>query len=724
MKKQSLFILFVLIALFVCFQAQPASAQRAFDRANSLYDKFNYAEALDEYLYLLPRDSNNVHLLRQIGNCYRKLGLLQQSAEWYERVINNEDVTSDDQRHYAEALKACGQYESALFWYRKYSAYRPDDRRAQLHLQDPYYFERLLTDSLRYELLHLDINSDKPSFAMGSFNDRFVFSSAGINDHSGSSDLQSELTYLDIYVCDLDENGEAINAAPLEGRVNCDYHDGPAFFDATTQTMYVTRNNMKGGRPVYDKSGTANLRIYGFVWSDDEWLAAPDLPFNSTEYSAGHPTMDEQGSFMIFVSNMPGGYGGTDLYIAFREGEGWTKPENLGPNINTEGNEMFPFVNAAGTLFFSSDGHAGLGGMDVFSSAHRRMGRHIDFDPPQNLGSPINSTADDFGLFCDRDNEVGYVSSNRGGLGKDNIFRYKLKTFSHQVVAANFTTRESVALAAKQITLTNTSTGRDSLMRLDETGSFRAMLKAGQNYEVYIGSGANRSNAPILAFGVDAKLTETYRYLGSSEIDKAPLLAAGFIQERSLAMPVFTFQEPKGMGIRERLNELKDKAKLLSNDEFEGLVMANLIDESELNSLVDFHAEATDSLNRAFREQRLNNLHFGFDSYAIRSAERQKIAALVSMLQDAPSAEVVIKAHTDSRGDENYNLLLSMRRAKSIEKAMIDRGIDPSRVRIAWLGARELLVDCETQPCSAADHALNRRAEIVVFKVDAVAEGK
>jgi outer membrane protein OmpA-like peptidoglycan-associated protein len=723
MKNLSLCLSLVLVfALAIC-NVQTAAAQRALDRANGLYDKFNYAEALDEYLYLLPRDSNNVQLLRQIGNCYRKLGLLQQSAEWYERVINNDAVTADDQRYYAEALKACGQYESAMFWYRKYAADRPDDRRAQLHLQDPNYFERLLTDSLRYELLHLEINSDKPSFGMGSFNERFVFSSVGISDHSGSSNTHSELTYLDIYVCDLDANGEAINAAPLSGQVNCEYHDGPAFFDATTQTMYVTRNNMKGGRPVYDKSGSANLRIYGFVWSDNDWVSVPDLPFNSNEYSAGHPTMDARGHFMIFVSNMPGGYGGTDLYIAYREGEGWSNPENLGPYINTEGNEMFPFVNPTGTLFFSSDGHAGLGGMDVFSSAHRRMGEGIQFDRPTNLGSPINSSADDFGIFCDRDNEVGYFSSNRGGLGKDNIFRYKLKTFTHQVVAANFTTRESVTLAAKQITLMNLTTGRDSLMRLDETGSFRAMLKSGENYEVYIGSGTKRSAAPVLRFAIDEKLIETYRYLGGYEIDKTPLLAAGFMQERSLAMPVLALQEPKGQGIRERLADLKDKSKLLSNEEFDALSTANLIDESELISLIDFHAEATDSLNRAFREQRLNNLHFGFDSYAIRSVERQKIAALVSILQDAPSAEVVIKAHTDSRGDENYNLLLSMRRAKSIEKALIDRGIEPNRVRIAWLGASELLVDCETQPCTAKDHGLNRRAEIVVFKIDAIAEG-
>lgn len=697
---------------FIACTCLSASAQRtAGDRADKLFDKFNFAEALDEYLFQLGKDSTNVHLNRQIGLCLRKLGLIEQSTSWFDRVIDLSDATASDKLYYAEALRASGEYDQAVFWYRRYSSENPTDRRAQRHLSNPMYYVNLLADSLRYDLKHLDINTERPSFGMTPFNDRFIFSSAGVSNFDGNTHGHSELAFLDLYACDLDLNGEFVNVEPLTGAVNSKYHDGPACFDSSSQTLLVTRNNMKGGKPVYDKSGTANLKVYSYQLTNGKWSEAPDLPFNSDDYSAGHPAVSPDGTFIVFVSNMQGGYGGTDLYISFRNDTGWSEPSNLGGAINTEGNEMFPFISATGKLYFASDGHAGLGGLDLFSAEPRSDKNGYQFDEPVNLGAPINSASDDFSLYYNEVDEWGYFSSNRGGLGRDNLFRFKRKQFSHQIFAASLSAREHVSMSSRMVRLHNHRTLADSSLRLDETGSFRALVSAGESYSVYLGT----DEQPVMSFKVDDKLLETYRFGGVHIIEKDQLLSAGLIKERSLAMPMIDFTATTGSGILERLEKLRDSAKLLSDAEFDALSTSGLIDDSELDALVAQSGEEAMALNQSLVEQRLNNLNFGFDSYGIRSAERAKINALVDLLNENTDARIVIKAHTDSRGDENYNLLLSMRRAKSIQKALADKGIDQERIKIAWVGSSELLIDCGTQRCSQADHALNRRAEVVAL---------
>jgi len=707
---------FIIVSLV---STQYAVAQRnAAERADKLFDKFNYAEALDEYFFQYGKDTTDVHVNRMIGMCFRKLGLLAKSADWFEQVIDLSEATPEDKLHYAEGLRARGEYDRAVFWYRRYAHDAPNDRRAKLHIDNPLYYNNLLADSLKYDLFHLEVNTDKPSFGMGPFNDRFVFSSAGVRDYAGNTNNQSELAFLNLYTCDLDPSGEFINVEPLKGAVNSKYHDGPACFDATQQVMYITRNNMKGNKPMYDQTGTANLKIYAYALAGEQWIEAPELPFNSMAYSVGHPTLASDGSFMVFVSNMPGGFGGTDLYISFRTGDVWTEPLNLGAEINTEGDEMFPFISNQGNLYFASDGHAGLGGLDLFISHRADELNDVAFERPSNLGAPINSSADDFSLYYDEGDEWGYFSSNRGGLGKDNLYRFTRKHFSHQIFAATLSSRELVSLASKQVRLHNLVTSQDSILRLDETGSFRAMVKAGHRYALFLGSEPADEEQAVFEVAIDQKLVETYRYGGVYLIDRQQLLAAGFIKERKLALPSIEFAATTGSGILERLEKLRDSAKLLSDSEFSSLSKSGLIDGSELDALVAGQSELAAEANRRLSEQRLNNLHFGFDSYTIRSTERRKITALAEMLNEEPEAKVVIKAHTDIRGDENYNLLLSMRRAKSVQKALIERGIPEERIRIAWVGSNELLIDCSEQPCTSADHALNRRAEIVLLSAN------
>ncbi|MFM1930990.1 MAG: photosystem chlorophyll a apoprotein [Bacteroidota bacterium] len=696
-------------------------AQRGLtEEADRLFDKFSYPEALDYYRDAWQQDSTSAHTARQIGLCMRKLGMLEESGAWFMRAIELKSEEPLDMLYYAESMKSNREYAQAVFWYALFGQQVPDDRRAQMHLKDTKYFHNLMADSLRYELKRLSINTDKPSFGMCKFNDRYIFSTAGIRTFGAQVNTWNDLPYLDIYQCDIDDNGEFVDATPVDGSVNSKYHDGPAFYDPVSQTMFVTRNNVKGGRPVYDKSGTANLKVYAHKWVNGGWTKAMDLPFNSEEYSVGHAAMNRAGDQLIFVSNMPGGYGGTDLYRVSYQNGVWGQPENLGPVINTEGNEMFPFISDNNLLYFSSDGQAGLGGLDIFVSEPMSM----FFKEPKNLGFPINSPQDDFSIYYNEIEEVGYFSTNRTGKGSDNIYRFSTVKFMQQIVAMTIRTNESAQLAGKYVTLSSLTTQRDTTLRLDETGSFQVLVDAGHEFAVFMGSGETRSSEPITTFKVSDLLEQTYLHLGEILVGKEQLIEAGIIKEVIEKLAVIAGNDSldfqaKDQEIRMLLEKLRKETNFLSNAEFDQLSTTNLIDDTSLNQLVSEQKEDVKQKNAELREFRLNNIYFGFDQHNVRTSERDKLAALIKMLNEDPTLSVIVKAHTDSRGDDNYNLALSLRRAQAVQKYLNDKGISSDRFQIAWVGERELAVDCVNQPCTAADHGLNRRVEVIFVGTEA-----
>ncbi len=808
--------------IIALFGGLSLSAQHSLlEEGDYYFDTFNFPEAMQFYLEAYQGDSVNPYIARHIGLCMRKLGMPEESADYFFRALELTADTPEDMLYYAEALKSKADYAKAIFWYAQYAAERPDDKRAQKHILDTRYFQDLWADSLKYAIKRLAINTDKPSFGMCKFNDKYIFSSSGIRTSSlqQASEADAGMLYLDIYSCDLDDKGEAMDAELIEGNVNSTYHDGPAFYDGTRNTMFVTRNNIKRGKPVYDKSGTANLKVYSMAYIADGWAKAQDLPFNSDEFSVGHPCVNEQGNLMIFVSNMPGGYGGTDLYKVEMNGDEWGEPQNLGEKINTEGNEMFPFISYQGYLYFSSDGHAGLGGLDIFVSENNPFG----FKEPNNIGFPINSPQDDFSIFYDQGAEAGYFSTNR--TGTDNIYRFDVVNFVQQIIAMGFENEHGADLAGQNVTLrwleaqtdstvTLDETGSfmfladkgsnfevylgnkatessepiavfstdevlrdtfanlgkvsvskeaikkaqdleevkeliamtlenkygvdlagqnvtlrwleaqtDSILQLDENASFEILAATGNHFEVYLGNGATRSGEPIAVFSTDATQEDTSFKVGNISVSKEALQDAGYLEKVAQLIAASVERDSLGMelageDIREMLLHLRDETSFLSNSEFDDLTSSDLIDGSELNRVVASQTEATKEKNRTLKAYELNNIYFGFDSYALVSKEQTKVGELKKILAEDSGVSVVIKAHTDLRGNDDYNLLLSMRRAQSIQKYLQKQGIDASRFKIAWVGEKEPLVNCSNKDCSEEDHALNRRAEVVFVNGD------
>ncbi len=423
LKIKEIFILSLLLSV-ISLNAQSSKQKKA--------DKYYYEFAYDKAASLyesLPEKTPNIY--RNLAKSYVMLGELDKAEKTYQTLMNTGKYIPEDVYNYAKVLLMNKKYDMAADWMQKYYKLNPEDSRAKRFMEDPDYYKELVKPDSKIKLSNSDINTAYQDFSAVYYGkDAVVFTSSRgkklISHRNWNGNRQP---YLDLYIADLDDNNKLSNPRKFIPTVNKKYHDGPATFNEKGDYMVVTRN-------VYDQKNLEDnkLMLYdsnydGTYWSDPKSIET----LNSLDYSTGQASLSPDGQVMYFASDRPGGFGGTDIYRSKRNGDGsWGPAENLGHEVNTEGNEMFPFYDAkANYLFYSSDGLPGLGGLDIFVTKVRRDG---SFTEPLNMGAPINSNADDFG-FVYKEDGTGFLSSNRvGGKGDDDIYSFSnLNTFKNKV---------------------------------------------------------------------------------------------------------------------------------------------------------------------------------------------------------------------------------------------------------------------------------------------------
>ncbi len=302
----------------------------------------------------------------------------------------------------------------------------------ELNMDDEY---NILLDSLtitekkseKFRVNILNINSPYSDYAPSFYNGELVFaSSRSINSMSKSFDEVSNQPFLDLYTTAKKSDKQRIKK--LKGTVNTKFHESSVAFSKDQKTIYFTRNNYSKKKSRIHGSGTVLLKIYKAEYDNGRWKNVEELPFNSDEYSIAHPAISPDGKSLYFASDMPGSYGKSDLYVVtINEDGSYGEPKNLGESINTDGRETFPYVSDQGRLFFASDGHAGMGGLDIFMALPNQHGSTVAY----NLGNPINSSKDDFTFIINEEYKIGYFSSNRNGSKEDDdIYGFRqLKPF-------------------------------------------------------------------------------------------------------------------------------------------------------------------------------------------------------------------------------------------------------------------------------------------------------
>ena len=413
MKK--LYILFLLLATSNMF-AQNEKTKKA----DKLYDRLEYVKAAEEYEEIAIDDAD-AYVYEQLANCYYKLFNTEGAERWYRQSIAEGNTKPEVYFKYAQMLKANQKYEEHNQWMAKFAAAKPNDQRAIAFNKNPNYIPQILAKVTKFEVKNSEINTQNSDFGALAVGNTVYFTSTRDGGRTYGWNGQP---YLDIYMASYGGDGELSKPQALSKDINTKFHEGTVSFSPDNQTMYFTRESYYDGKFKKDEEGKGTLNLYTAKMVDGEWGNVQPVPFNNDEYSVGHPSVSADGKTLYFASDMPGGFGQSDIYkVAINSDGTYGEPQNLGEDINTEGREFFPFISSNNTLYFSSDGHLGIGGLDVFAAK-------VDgssFGAVRNLGTPLNSNSDDFSFTFDEDNKKGFVASNReGGKGSDDIYETTL----------------------------------------------------------------------------------------------------------------------------------------------------------------------------------------------------------------------------------------------------------------------------------------------------------
>lgn len=384
------------------------------------FDHYGYMLPIESYDALAEKGYDEAVIYKKLGNTNYLNAQYENACKWYGKLLQMKDneLNPDYMYRYAQALKSVKKYDESDLWMDKFKKLKSKDLRAVKYSKNTDYLKGINAPHENYEVQNFyEINSKDSDFAPSFFGDEIVFSTA-----RDSKSMNNALPYLNLYMTTLADTKKSGMVKLFSESLNSKANESSTIFTKDGETVYFTRNHFRKGSFKRDKEGISRLQIYRAKYKEGEWTAIEGLPFNGTDYSTAHPTLNEDGTKLYFSSDMSGSLGASDIFVVDVLMDGsFGIPQNLGPKINTEGKETFPFIRQD-TLYFASDGHPGIGGLDLFKAGLD------DLEQVVNLGSSINSPEDDFSLILDETAQKGFFASNRkGGKGSDDIYRFSIK---------------------------------------------------------------------------------------------------------------------------------------------------------------------------------------------------------------------------------------------------------------------------------------------------------
>jgi outer membrane protein OmpA-like peptidoglycan-associated protein len=730
------------------------------------YEGLAYHDAIGHYEEALVQGADSGAFLARLAESYLNVRDFARAAAYYAPICAGTQARAVDLYNYSQCLRATGQYELADKWLMDYANMAAADGRAERQKGSAHYATDLLAKPISgCEITNASANSALGDMGAAFWNERLVFASARTTRsseqrmHSWNGD-----PYLDLFSAGVGENGILFDVRPMEG-LNTRFHESHAAFVRQGQEVWFTRNNFSNGKKATMANDVVNLKIYARTLAEGKWQNEVTFPHNSDAYSVGHPALSADGNTLYFTSDMPGGIGATDIWMCTREGEGaWSAPVNLGAQVNTEGREMFPFVQVDGTLYFSSDGHAGLGGLDIFQC--KASGGA--FSKANNVGAPLNSGNDDFSIQLDSTGLAGYLTSDRpGGLGSDDLYRFTLTAPLGRSILMTGRTLDAVTrapIANTEVVLSNTTSGTSIITTTGPTGEYTFSLEADANYEVkataasYVPTTAQVGPIPSadttlvqdLSLAVDGTVTLWYNVrhaftkIGLAEAKVDRIRVSGIEGLRKSA----TYTTDNNGDVREVLEgaqigdsivfyiELSKKGFSPKKGMFRHkITQFGEVDVHQALDLCLFPLEGQEyrltcshdldrsgmpvSVGRDLRAMiDMKPIFFDVGKYAIRPDAATELDKIVGVLNAYPGMTIELGSHTDSRGSDASNKTLSDERAKSSVAYVVGKGIAQERVAGKGYGETRLVNKCRNGvKCSEADHQANRRTEFIIVKM-------
>ncbi len=714
-----------LALLPVSLAITPASAQKLQQRMVERYSEaFDHPKVAAICEDLEARGKADAATMRRLSSAYRKMGRPADAEAVYARMMLAGDVQADDILAYADLLRANGKYQQALERYAEYERKVPGNERVQAYLKQPQLFERLIGDSTRSSIRTVPINSPQADLGMSVLDELLLFSSArGEGIGGGRTYRWDEQPYLNLYSALL-KGSTAEEPVVMRKDINSRYHDGTVSYDSLAKRMYFTRNNYFYG--VKDRSGKGDLNL-GIYYSDvvtgefgqPEWGGLVPFDHNDPEHNYGHPFISPDGRRLYFISDRPGGQGGTDIWFSDNLGNQWSPPQNMGPKVNTAGDEMYPLITPDSVLYFASEGHPGLGGLDLFRTRLGPDGPGYVF----NLGYPINTRWNDHSLLLLNDS-IGFLASDRpGGAGSDDIYGCTIASprlyLSGRVVDKS--TRMPVDGALISLKDGNARFVRNYKVTAEPEGSFTIVTDHQERFEVLANkAGYMQGTANIITdkdeLGAIVIELVKYDYLAEGSVihgDTGALMdsvAVALTDAQGNVLATITtdaggrysFPLMPELDYRllvERPGYFKQSVRLTTKGQPNGVLRNDIrLFPLKVNTVV-----------------RLENILYDYNKWDIRPDAALELDKLVETLRDNPSVRIELSSHTDCRGNDAYNLTLSQKRAKSAVDYIISKGIEKARVASKGYGKTKPTESCACEKCSEEQHQRNRRTEFKVL---------
>lgn len=448
--------------------------QSEYSKGEKFFEAFSYLPALNHFENALGKDSGNTLIMLRIADCYRLLNNMEEAELWYSKIINDAIAGPEEELHYAQVLLANKKYEESKKWFSKYNEHQ-NGALGVNKIEGINNLLELFEDSLSYPCKPVNINTSGSEFSPVLYDSGIVFVSSREPLMIKRKSARDKTNFFDLYYSKISKDGSLETPRIFDRTLNKKLHEGPAtFFDNETK-MIFTRNNFS----TLNNRKVNRLSLFYSEKKNNKWKNVTPLPFNSSEYSVGHPTITSDGKRLFFISDMDGGYGGTDIYVSEYLNSSWSTPVNVGPAVNTEGNELFPFIYNDSILYFSSDGLGGIGGMDIYKAEMK----NAQFENIKNLGYPINSSRDDFGIVFLKGGKGGYFSSNRNNGGSDDdIFSFKVVKILLEGEAISKLKNKPL----KGVNITVLKKGKYEVIerQTNEDGKFTFYLDPGKEYQL------------------------------------------------------------------------------------------------------------------------------------------------------------------------------------------------------------------------------------------------
>lgn len=684
-------ITYIILTLFLLIVPINANAQGALlRRGDTQYNRGEYYKALQYYNQAVSDGYKlDTEYQLKVGHCYYELNNIDKAFDIFTEF--EDKLSGYDLFLYASATHGVGFYPGAIELYQKAKVANPS-RAGQI--------DELIRScewAMEHdEFLPVRVNPSKimtfgQSFGLQYYKDGIVYSSSSPESEAKRTDRQGR-NFLSLYYSDL-EGDEITNTRLFSKNLVFDFHIGAISFSPDERTMYYTKT-------VRVKGGDNKLKIFSVVFDGDDWVDEIDLNINSNIFDNAHPAVTPDGNHLIFVSNRPGGYGGKDLWIAdIKSNRTLTNVRNMGPKINSFGDEIFPFVDKDNILYFSSDGHIGFGGLDLFKSEFANG----VWSSATNLGQPYNSYKDDFGYVIDpNDNSKGFLSTNRIGDGSDVIFYvYSTSKDEEEEVKEDFL---PIANLVDDILKPKEIVKEEVVEEVVEEKIVEEIVKVVEEPKIDLSIFPNRFRSFVIST-FNGTLLEKANVSLINKSNNATISSINSDSKGGFDILISDEYRKEGQDFivsvtKEGFKPYNFEVGIMDIETLSknGIQLSPIFDKADLNEI--------DGLKIPYVGQKIQDVGY---------ATLDQVAAY--LLQN-PQVVIKLNGHSDVRGTMMANLNTSQTIAETAKKYLLSKGVPTENLIARGYGERYLLNKCKRGVvCGEDEHLMNRRVEIVVWRI-------